>query len=154
LKQQLCAAPARPFPGCVGAFVLLVLFVSCERTPFARARQLDIGGDTVQLAPGASIRDVQIRAAGATEFTPASTQARSGDVVRLITADSRTHLIVFDEATLPGNARQLFNAKTQLRSPPLLVQGATWIVSLEDAPPGTYRFTCETHGRSGDIVVR
>jgi plastocyanin len=150
---MLCAAPARPLKGCVGAFVLLVCLSSCERTPFKRAESLDVGGDTIQLAPGVEVHDVQVRNSTDSDFAPASVDARSGDVVRFTTTDSRTHLIEFDEASLPGNALSLFQSKTQLRSPPLLVQGATWVVSLENAPAGTYTFLCSTHNARGTLTV-
>jgi plastocyanin len=153
LWQVLCAAPAR-LCGCVGAFVLLVFLLSCERTPFTRAKTLDVGSDTIQLAPGVDIHDVQIRNSAEAEFVPASVTARSGDVVRFTTTDSRTHLIEFDQASLPGNARSQFEAKSQLRSPPLVVQGAAWVVSLEGAPAGTYTFMCSTHDTRGQLAVR
>jgi plastocyanin len=153
LRHLLCAAPAY-LCRCVGAFVLLASLLSCERTPFTRARTLDVGGDTIQLAPGVDIHDVQIRNSAEAEFVPASIAARSGDVVRFTTTDSRTHLIEFDEISLPGNARSLFEGKTQVRSPPLLVQGAAWVVSLEDAPAGTYTFLCSTHGSRGQLTIR
>ena len=149
-----CAAPARPLKGCVGAFVLLVVFAACERAPFKRAESLDIGGDTIQLAPGVEVHDVQVRSSTDGDFAPASVDVRAGDVVRFTTTDSRTHLIEFDEATLPGNARSLFESKTQLRSPPLLVQGATWVGSLENAPAGRYTLVCSTHNARGTITVR
>ena len=132
----------------------MVILLSCERTPFTRAKTLDVGSDTIQLAPGVEIHDVQIRNSAEAEFVPASIAARSGDVVRFTTTDSRTHLIEFDQASLPGNARSQFEAKTQLRSPPLVVQGAAWVVSLEDSPAGTYPFICSTHGSRGQLTVR
>jgi plastocyanin len=130
-----------------------VLLVSCERAPFNR-KALDVGDDTVQLAPGVVVHDVQIRANGSSEFEPVTTPAHPGDVIRFIDTDSRTHVIEFDEATLPGSALQLFKKKTQLRSPPLVVQGATWIISLADAPAGTYTFHCSAHGATGQLTVR
>jgi plastocyanin len=131
-----------------------VFLGACERTPFQRAESLDVGGDTIQLAPGVAVHDVQVRNSEDGDFAPALDSARSGDVVRFTTADSRTHLIAFDEASLPGNARSLFESKMQLSSPPLVVQGATWIVSLENAPAGTYTFVCSTHNQRGTLIVR
>ena len=153
MRQTLCAAPARPHRGCVGVFVLLVLVGACERQPFKRSESLDVGGDTIQLAPGVAIHDVQVRSNADGDFAPAQDSARSGDVVRFTTTDSRTHMIAFDEASLPGNAPALFEAKSQLRSPPLVVQGAAWVVSLENAPAGTYTFVCTTHNQRGTLIV-
>ena len=41
----------------------------------------------------------------------------------------------------------------QLRGPPLLTEDASWIVSLEGAPPGDYPFRCLTHGAAGSLTV-
>ncbi len=154
MKQLLCAAPARPYRGCAGVFVLLIVLQSCERAPFTSAKPLDVGEDTIQLAPGVVVHDVQVGAAGNSEFTPTDVQVRAGDVVRFTATDSRTHMLTFDETSLPGNARVLFETKSQLRSPPLVMEGAIWIISLAEAPAGTYSFVCSMHGTSGRIVVR
>jgi hypothetical protein len=41
----------------------------------------------------------------------------------------------------------------QLRGPPLVNEGAAWVVSLADAPVGRYPFLCRTHGARGRIAV-
>jgi plastocyanin len=150
------AALARPIRGCAGAFVFwgLSLIAACDESPLRREAKLDIGSDTISLAPGVKIHDLVLRSVAGGEFEPAATQIRSGDVVRFTTRDSRTHVIEFEEAKLPAVALELFKARTQLRSPPLLVDGATWIVSFEGAPAGQYPFRCVSHGARGSVTVK
>jgi plastocyanin len=129
------------------------LLSSCRDAPL-RDETLDIGGDTIRLAPGVRVHDIRIRARTGAEFEPDSVQARAADVLRFQTADARTHVIAFQDSILPAAARNWLAAKSQLRSPPLVVEGATWIVSLENAPAGTYTFQCVTHGVSGRVIVQ
>jgi plastocyanin len=133
--------------------LLVMTLTSCRESPL-RDERLDIGSDTIQLAPGVEVRDVHVRAVGSTEFEPASLTAQTGDIIRFRTDDARTHMLVFDEASLPTGARERFANRSQLRSPPLLVEGATWIVSLQDIPRGTYTFRCLQHGVTGRINVQ
>ncbi len=148
-------APARPFAGCAGVSVLLViaLFSGCKDSPLRRDEKLDIGSDTIQLAPGVQVHDVRVRSRPGSDFDPAVSKVGVGDVIRFRTVDARTHVLAFDETTLPTQVREQFAAKSQLRSPPLLVEGATWIVSLAGVPLGAYGFLCLTHGVAGQIVV-
>ena len=152
---MLRVAPARPFPGCAGVSVfLLVLSLSgCKDSVRLRDEKLDIGSDTIQLAPGVSVHDVQVRTHADGEFEPANIKVRTGDVIRFKTTDARTHVLSFDETTLPPQVRDHLVSHAQLRSPPLLVEGAVWIVSLADVPHGEYSIHCQTHGVAGRITV-
>lgn len=134
--------------------LICALLGACEAGPGRGGdRRLDIGGDTITLAPGTSVHDVAVRVrSGESEFDPSSTEIRTGDVVRFETEDSWTH--AFEFQAIPEAARQLFESKAQLRSPPLLVEGATWVVSFDGAPAGAYRVVCTTHQTSGTITVR
>ena len=133
---------------------MLSFVCACEGAPLKRQEKLDLGDKQVVLAPGARVHEVLVENISETkDFNPSTIRAHAGDVVRFTTADPRTHALAFDEERLPGNARQVFNGRGQLRSPPLVVKGASWIVSLEAAAPGTYRFQCTVHGVWGQIVV-
>ena len=74
-------------------------------------------------------------------------------MIRFKTTDARTHVLSFDESTLPQQVRDQLQSHAQLRSPPLLVEGATWIVSLTGMPLGEYSIQCLTHGVAGRITV-
>jgi plastocyanin len=134
--------------------LLIASLAGCRESPLRGNGSLDIGSDTIQLSPGVAVRDVRIRAAGSGEFDPASLAAQAGDVIRFRTADARTHVLAFDEGSLPAGARERFANRSQLRSPPLLVEGATWIVSLQDVPLGEYTFRCLQHGIAGRVSVK
>jgi plastocyanin len=133
--------------------VVLVL-ASCKDFSLRREAKLDIGGDTISLPAGVKIHDVIVRSVAGGEFEPAAVQIRSNDVVRFKTGDSRTHILEFDATSLGASAVQSFRTKSQLRSPPLLVDGAAWIVSFEGIPAGRYTFRCIPHGVSGSIAVK
>jgi plastocyanin len=156
LNLTFCVAPARPVKGLAGVSVLLlsVLLAGCKDSPLRRDETLDIGSDTIQLAAGVQVRNVSVRWQADGDFDPKAVQASVGDVVRFRTGDAHTHVLVFDEASLPPGARERMAAKSQLRSPPLVIEGATWIVSLDGAPPGTYTFQCLSHSATGQITVQ
>jgi plastocyanin len=133
-------------------WLLVFPLAGCRDTPL-RDEKLDIGSDTIDLAPGVLVRNVRVRLQSNGEFDPVQVQARVGDVIRFETFDARTHVLAFHEDSVPAQGRDWLLSRSQLRSPPLLVEGTRWIVSLEGAPPGAYVFHCVTHGSSGRIVV-
>jgi plastocyanin len=114
--------------------------------------ELQLDGATVRLPRGASVHTVELGAASR-GFQPPRVAARPGDAVRFTVTDAMLHDIAFDDAALPADARNFLESTGQLRSPPLVVRGATWVVNLEDAPPGRYPFLCTTHGERGEIGI-
>lgn len=150
---MLCS-PAHPRGGCAGVFFLLALAVpGCgENRPADLPVVLVIEGDTVRLPPGVRLIDIAVQA-GSNEFEPAEPAARIGDAVRFIARDAGSHAITFDGVLLSTEALAFLERTAQLRSPPLLHEGASWILSLADAPPGNYPFRCLTHGASGRLQV-
>lgn len=116
---------------------------------------LHLGADSVVLAPGARITDVHIRAApdSLDEFQPSRIDVRPGDVLRFSSEDGGPHALVFERDGTDVSAFEFIETTDQLRSLPLTGQGASWIVSLVDAPPGSYTVRCLTHGRTFTAVV-
>src|SRR5690606_13207810 len=107
-----------------------------ERTPV-----LELGAVIAQLPPGARIHEVRLGAAApAPELDPDTVRARPGDVIRFTATATGTHAIAFDAPALAPAAGSFLAGSQQLRGPPLLSAGATWVVSLDDAPPGAYPF--------------
>src|SRR5690606_16119143 len=90
---------------------------------------------------------------GAHRFEPATASAAPGDIVRFASLDNGSHAIAFDAPALSADARDFLERTGQLRSPPLMVTGAAWVVNLEGAPPGQYPFTCATHGERGSLTI-
>jgi plastocyanin len=120
-----------------------------EQTPI-----LELGAVVARLPPGTRIHDVRIgSAAPPSEFDPDTIHVRPGDVVRFTVSATDTHAIAFDAAALTPDQGDFLSRTHQLRGPPLIAAGATWVVSLADAPPGAYPFLCMTHGARGVLRV-
>jgi plastocyanin len=159
LTQYTDVAPVRPGSGRTGVVFLACLVLAlggcADRggPPEPAVLQLDSG--SISLPAGVALVDIGVRAigGGGGEFDPPAVQARVGDVVRFTTRDAQTHAIAFDPVTLGPAALEYLESHGQLRSPPLLREGASWVVSLADAPPGPYRFRCTTHGAEGTVAV-
>jgi plastocyanin len=127
---------------------ILPLIASC-RSGDAPA-VLHLGADSVVLASGASITDVHVRASpdSIDEFQPQRVKVRPGDVLRFSSEDGGPHALVFELEGTDGAAFEFIESTDQLRSLPLTVPGASWVVSLVDAPAGRYTVRCLTHGRT------
>jgi plastocyanin len=150
-----CKTPAHRMRLCVGVFVCLAILPACENGPLARDkkdRTLELTGDTIDVPAGVDLHDVAIHTdAQSHDFEPKQLQAAPGDYVRFTTADSHTHAIVF-EGVSPEIKTFLENSG-QLRSPPLVTKGASWVIALKNAPAGVYRFRCLMHNDAGEVTV-
>ena len=139
--------PGRPL-GRPGVLLLALLLTGCEA-----------GGnetvllDSAEVAVPGRVHEVRLGGAGARDsLAPARVEAEPGDIVRFTVADRRPHAVVF----LPGSTgpvRDFLRRTGQLRGPPLVNEGAAWIVTLDEAPPGRYPFRCRVHDADGILVV-
>jgi plastocyanin len=145
--------PERP-TGRSGVFVSLLAaltIIGCEAVGGGGKIQLDTA--EVQLS-GARVHDFVIAGQADTDsIAPAGVRAQVGDAIRFTTGDHRTHAVAFDAARLDPPIREYLERTNQLRGPPLVNQGASWVVVLEDAPPGRYPFLCRSHDARGVVVV-
>jgi plastocyanin len=133
----------------------MLLLPACE-TPalIDRGAELDLEQGTIRLPPGVRIIEIRVSATGGrNRIVPDSVLASTGDVIRFVAGDALTHAMVFDDTHLTTGQRTFLETTGQLRGPPLLTSGATWVVSLEDAPAGRYPYLCATHGGRGVIIV-
>lgn len=146
--------PGRPRGRSGVLFVLvLVMFPACDRIVPGATLQLD--STEVTLGPGVEIHDVRIDGAGAEDsVNPSTVDAATGDVVRFEVGDHRTHALAFRAESLSAEAREFLERTGQLRGPPLVNEGAAWVVSLDGAPAGRYPFICRSHDATGVLVVR
>jgi plastocyanin len=129
----------------------LLLATGCgDRAP--EPAVLELGADTITLAPGVSIIEIGIGDAEG-DFEPTTATAYVGDVLRFTARDMGSHAVVFMEQGLAPEARAFLESSGQLRGPPLLDAGTAWIVSLEGAPAGAYPFRCVTHSADGRLTV-
>jgi plastocyanin len=73
--------------------------------------------------------------------------------VRFTVLDHRTHAIAFVADSLGAQARTFLERTGQLRGPPLVSEGASWVVVLDGAPPGRYPFLCRSHDVRGVLTI-
>lgn len=117
------------------------------------------GGDTIALdsanvSIAGSVHEVRISGAAATDtIDPAMLEVEVGDAVRFVVEDRRPHALAFTVDALAAPVREYLERTGQLRGPPLVNQGASWVVILEDAPAGRYPFHCRSHDAAGEIIV-
>lgn len=139
---------------CIGV-LLLVALSGCGDSGFIgekKDRTLELAHDTIDLPSGVDLHDIRVQTnAQSKDFTPVQVAAIPGDYLRFSIADSRTHAIVF-EPTSP-EARTFLEQSGQLRSPPLVTNGASWVIALKGAPVGTYGFRCLVHHDTGQLTV-
>lgn len=151
-------APGLSYWGCPGAIFILVVLTAlgCGRVESPESRALlELAGDTIELERGSTLADILVRSSTTTTavFEPDTVTIRQGDVVRFITADRHPHAITFDLAQLAPATEDFLRRTDQLRSPPLISEGASWVVSFQEAPPGVYPFIDLSQDRRGAIVV-
>jgi plastocyanin len=153
VRLACSSAPARLLSKCAGAFVLVALVAACDNGLIDKKdRTLELAGDTIDVPEGVDLHDVKVAIdAQSRDFDPDNVTASPGDYVRFTTGDSRTHAIVFELAA--GDARTFLESTGQLRSPPLVNNGASWVIALDKAPAGTYVFRCLMHQQSGQLTV-
>jgi plastocyanin len=132
---------------------VLGLIAACEAPPDSGPRMLELANDTILLEEGVSLVDVKVRRSAEGDFDPAAVEAHTGDVVRFVADDNGGHAIVFESTALAGDVREWLERTGQLRSPPLITSGASWVVTLDGAPAGDYPFRCSTHSASGRLSV-
>jgi plastocyanin len=138
---------------CAGAFVLLLFATACDNGLIEKKdRTLELAADTIDVPEGIDLHDIKVATdAQSRDFEPDNLTAAPGDYVRFTTADSRTHAIVFEVAA--GDTRTFLESTGQLRSPPLVNNGASWVLALDKAPVGTYVFRCLMHQHSGQLTI-
>jgi plastocyanin len=114
---------------------------------------LELAHDTIRLEAGVRLHDVTLRRETGGEFHPAALQATQGDVIRFTADDMAGHAIAFVGAELDPAIRQFLEETGQLRGPPLITRGASWVITTQNAPVGNYPFHCSTHAVRGNMTV-
>ena len=138
-----------------GLLLWLALALGCGGQDGSAPRdvvRLDEG--EVQLPEGARRHDVRFEGVGAqSEVEPATVAANPGDAVAFTAADGITHSVTFLADRMDSTQVAFLEQGGQLRGPPLLSEGSSWVVSLSGAPAGDYLFACTLHGGQGVVRV-
>jgi plastocyanin len=136
---------------------LLVVAAACDRAGLGGAdegpRVIELDHDTIRLDAGERLHQVSARRAGDGDFEPAAVEAHPGDYVRFTAGDRAGHAIAFGGHDLAPDVREFLERTGQLRSPPLISTDASWVITLEGAPPGDYPYHCTTHNAAGRLTV-
>lgn len=110
--------------------------------------------DSAEVSIDGSVHEIRVTGAGARDsLDPATVQAAPGDALRFVVEDRRPHAFTFTMESLAEPVREYLEDTGQLRGPPLVNEGAAWVVLLEDAPAGRYPFHCRSHDASGEVIV-
>jgi plastocyanin len=84
---------------------------------------------------------------------PPQVTVRPGDYVEFITQDRRVHALEFMLEELPPAAAEFLRRTGQQGSPPLVQADARFVVSFDQAPPGTYPYVVIGNGEEGRGTV-
>lgn len=147
------AAPGRP-RGRSGALLLAVLIAPLTGACDTMSGGSEIALDSASISIPGSVHEVEITGAGAVDsIAPARVEATPGDAIRFVVGDRRPHALTFTVDELAPAIREFLDGTGQLRGPPLVNQGSSWVVLLADAPPGRYPFYCRSHDAHGELIV-
>lgn len=112
--------------------------------------------EALGLPSGTPIHRVTLSGRGEqTRVLPTFLRVRVGDLVQFVAADRRVYAVRFDLDALAPETLDFLRSTGQEGSPPLSVEGARFVVSLEGAPEGSYPFRVEGYGPGveGTIMV-
>lgn len=103
--------------------------------------------ERLDLEPARVIHEVTIGGRGGEEHVvPSVLRVPLGAVVVFTTVDGRIHTVTFPEDSLPLDGALFLQRTGQMESPPLVDRGSRFVVTLEEAPPGRYRFRSQGPG--------
>ena len=102
-------------------------------------------------AAAQQVHEIQMESDGADgfRFSPASVNAKRGDVLLFKAVSGSPHSVVFEGKNMPPAAQQALSAAMPRRvgdlSSPLFKEGAEYRVVVPALPAGSYRFFCLPH---------
>ncbi|TVP43926.1 MAG: hypothetical protein EA350_12680 [Gemmatimonadales bacterium] len=140
--------------GCMAGLALLVLSACSTEFPPPSDPEL---AEALGLPPRTPIYRFDLAdRQGTVGLFPAQWEIADGGVVQFVTRDPRVYSVHFERGAMSADAWQFLEASGQESSPPLTSEGARFVLSFEDAPPGVYPFRVEGQSQTarGEIRVR
>lgn len=105
------------------------------------------------LTPDDRVHTISLATGVSERAEPDSVVVVPGDFLQFVSTDWLTHEVIFDSLGLDAAAWSFLEGTGQTASPPLLQQGARFVLSFVDAPAGRYPFRLEGNRGSGRGVI-
>lgn len=99
------------------------------------------------------VHTVRLTTKGQERASPDSILVEEGDYVQFVSDDWFIHEVFFDSMTMSDSAWTFMVSNDQSASPPLLQNGARFVISLVGASSGAYRFLLEGNREPGFGVI-
>lgn len=146
--------PSRARAGIVIGILLTLLLGGCLRDappPTDPELAAELG-----LPPGTVIHRVHLAGDGTqTRILPSELEIEAGALVQFVVEGHRgVHALRFLLDEMGSGPAAFLRETQQTGSPPLTAPGARYILSSEDAPPGSYPFVIEGYGPAVRGVLR
>lgn len=131
--------------GIATALVLAALPGGCDAEPGPRTDpELT---EALGVPPGTPVHRIDLSGQeGRIRVLPTAVDANPGDLVQFVVADTRVYSVAFLLEEMSSGQRAFLRGSLQEASPPLVEQGARFVLSFADAPPGEYPFVVEGYG--------
>lgn len=111
--------------------------------------------EALGLAPSTPIYTIHLAdRSGRVGVFPATLEVEGEAVVQFRTRDARVYGVRFLLAEMSSATRDFLSEGGQGSSPPLVEEGARFVVSLQGAPEGRYPFIIEGQGDPGQGEIR
>ena len=136
----------------VAATLLLLSSVGCEPIDPTLRPDAQLMSE-LGLTEGDRVHTVSLATGVAERADPDSIVVQTGDYLQFVSSDWLIHEVRFDSAAMDDRTRSFMVLTDQMASPPLLQQGARFVLSFTDAPQGTYPFRLEGNRGSGRGVI-
>lgn len=99
------------------------------------------------------VHTVRLTMAGQERAHPDSILVQEGDYIQFVSDDWFLHEVRFDSTDMSEQAWEFMVLNNQAASPPLLQNGARFVISFVDAVPGAYPFLLEGNREPGFGVI-
>lgn len=99
------------------------------------------------------VHTVRLKMVGQEMAYPDSILAHEGDYIQFVSDDWFLHEVRFDSTSMSEDAWEFMVLNNQAASPPLLQNGARFVISFVDASPGAYPFLLEGNRKPGSGVI-